>query len=61
MDTLDEDYCELETSIRLGHVSRAGAIAKKLAEKKAPISIKISDLPFDVPEIPLKYAILTAN
>jgi len=58
METLDDDCCELEASTRHGNSSRAASIAKKLAEKKAPISIRFSDLPLDVPEIPVRYAIV---
>ena len=58
METLDDDCCELEASTRHGNSSRAAAIAKKLAEKKAPISIRISELALDVPETPVKYATL---
>jgi len=58
MDVLDDDYCELEASARHGNASRAASIAKKLAEKKVPISIRISDLQHDVPEIPVKYETL---
>ena len=58
METLDDDCCELEASTRHGNASRAAAIAKKLAEKKTPVSVRISDLPLDVPEIPVKYATL---
>ena len=58
MEVLDDDCCELEASTRHSNASRAAAIAKKLAEKKAPISVRLSELPLDVPEIPLKYAIL---
>ena len=58
MDALDDDCCELEASTRHGNASRAASIAKKLAEKKAPISIRISELQLDVPEIPVKYATL---
>jgi len=56
METLDDDCCELEASTRHGNASRAAAVAKKLAEKKTPISIRISELPLDVPEIPIRYA-----
>jgi len=55
MEVLDDDCCELEASTRHSNASRAAAIAKKLAEKKAPISVRISELPLDVPEIPIKY------
>jgi len=54
MEVLDEDCCELEESTRHSNASRAAAIAKKLAEKKAPISVRISELPLDVPEIPIR-------
>jgi len=55
MELLVDDCCELEATTRHGNVSRAGAIAKKLAEKKAAVSVRMSELPFDVPEIPLRY------
>jgi len=58
METLDDDCFELEASTRHGNASRAAAIAKKLAEKKTPISISISELPLDVPEIPITYVTL---
>jgi len=56
MEILDDDYCELEASTRHGNASRAAAIAKKLAEKKVPVSVRISELPLGVPETPIKYA-----
>ena len=55
MDALDDECFELESSTRHGNASRAAAIAKKLAEKKAPISIRISEIPLNVPEIPVRY------
>jgi len=58
METLDDDCWELEASVRHGNSSRAAAIAKKLAEKKATTTIRISELLFDVPEIPVEYATL---
>jgi len=58
MNALDDDCWELESSARHGNASRAAAIAKKLAEKKSPISVRISKLQLDVPEIPVKYATL---
>jgi len=57
METLDDDCCELEASIRHGNSSRAASIAKKSAEKKASLSIRVSDLPIEVPEIPVRYTI----
>jgi len=56
MNILDDDCCELEASTRHGNASRAASIAKKLAEKKSPVSVRISELQLDIPEIPVKYA-----
>jgi len=58
MEVLDDECCELESSTRHSNASRAAAIAKKLAEKKAAISVRLSELPLDVPEMPIKYATL---
>jgi len=52
---LDDDCYELEASTRHGNASRAASIAKKLVEKKSPVSVRISELQLDVPEIPVKY------
>jgi RanBP-type and C3HC4-type zinc finger-containing protein 1 len=57
VEALQAEPCELEAAVRSGDITRATEMARKLAEKKANISLRVGELPLNLPERPISVKI----